>query len=169
MAVSRKTLPAQGNGTPPVLSAEAAIVGENLKSEFQKIEAAWKKAEDLLALTHCPTDVKVRVGSGSAGCDVDNPYAYYSVFLAYCKQKSGWKVCWIRETEYTGMPASGNVDDNFEVECRPIVEWPVDIRLEGFEHFTKLYAEVLTVAKEFVPKIDKAVKKFEGTLELIDL
>lgn len=86
-------------------------------------------------------------------------------FLAYSKQKSGWRICWIEVDEYY----AAYPDTEVEVTCPPIVEWPVEIRLEGFEQFPKLYGEVLNVAKEFVPKIDIAVKEFERTLACIDL
>ena len=50
------------------------------------------------------------------------------------------------------------------MDIRPITECPVDTRIEMFAWFPKLFEESESVAKSYVPRINKAVEEFERNL-----
>jgi len=132
-----------------------------LLEEFQLIEAAWKKAEDKLADTHVPVDVRVKVKVGTMDANGGQVVGEYAHYLAYTKVKGSRRICWISEELYY------NADE--ETVCKPVCECPVDIRVEMFDWYPKLYAEAEAVAKSYVPKLREAREKFESTLKFIDL
>jgi len=125
------------------------------------IEAAWKKAEDILAETHVPVDVRVKVKDGVIDADDGQPIGEYVNYLAYTKIKGSRRICWVSEDIYF------NGDE--QTACKPVGECPVDIRVEMFDWYPKLYAEAEAVAKSYVPKLRQAREKFESTLKWIDI
>lgn len=138
--------------------------GDELVATFGSIEEAWKKAEAKLAPSHVPVDVRVEVASGSIGSEMQ-PWGHFKEFLGYCKLKNQWRICWIREAQlYHEDPGSDE-----EYECKPVTDCHVALRLEMLDHFEKLYQEVMKVTKDYVPTIKEKLKKFEATLEFIDL
>lgn len=144
---------------PLALDDPMKQAGDELAATLQMVEDAWKKAEAKLALSHVPVDVQVPFREESLECG-----GGFTEFLSYRKVKNQWRICWICSTEVSPDP-----DVDHEVECRPITDCPVGQRLEMFQHFEKLYNEVMKVTKDYVPKIKEAVQKFEATLEYIDL
>ena len=143
--------------------SEIELSGRELIAQFKGIEEAWKKAEALLSLSHVPSEARVKVGAYSIGPD-ESPQGEETVYLAYCRVKNQWRICVTTETEwYVGDP-----DERVSVETKPVVECPVDVRLEMFDWFDKLYHEVVKTAEEYVPKIIKAVNRFEKVLASLE-
>jgi hypothetical protein len=149
---------------PPEL--EIAKVGNELTEHFQLIENAWKKAEELLALSHIPIDVRIHVKADHLYHDVpggepEQCYADVMTFISYCKTRTGWKICWVQETDYAQHPDT-------QVEQKLISECSTETRLEMFEHFPALYAAVVKRVKEYMPKIREKVTSFEAVLGSLD-
>ena len=143
--------------------SEIELSGRELIAQFKGIEEAWKKAEALLALSHVPTEVRILVRSWSE--NGDTPHGDERTYLAYCRVKNQWRICVTTETDWLpGQPE----DDTTLVDTKPVVECPVDVRLEMFDWFDKLYQEVVKTAEEYVPKIIKAVNRFEKVLASLE-
>ena len=139
--------------------------GEELIASYQLIEEAWKKAEAKLALSHIPVEEKVKVGDTEDIGHPDNPLGERTKYLGYMKLKNQWRICYIEEDYlYCAPPEMEN-----NVSCRPITESPVEIRLEMFDHFERLYNKVMEVTKGYAPRIKDKVMQFESALEMIDL
>ena len=102
-------------------------------------------------------DVRVKVGAA------DDGLTEVTTFLAYAKVKGVRRICVVREDHNMMTGEMENYDS------RPVIECPVDVRVEMFEHFPRLYSEAKAVAKSYVSKLQRAVSSFEATLELIDL
>jgi hypothetical protein len=142
----------------------ASPTADELLTQFQRIERAWQAAEEKLAATHVPIDVRVKVRDEWIGppCSVAGEMV---VYLAYCKVKGNRRVCVIEEsTFHNAYPG-----EEQEVDVKPVTECPVDVRLEMFDAFKKLYDEANAVAKSYVPKIRERVDQFEASLQWIDL
>jgi hypothetical protein len=146
------------NGAPTPLSA-----ADELLQEFQRIEDAWKRAEEKLAETRVPVDVRVKVKDSYIELDSGQPVAQETTYLSYSKIKGSRRIC--VATHYTCY--SGQYPD--EEDERPVTECPVDVRLEMFDSFQKLYDEANAVAKSYVPKIRDRVDRFLVDLQCIDL
>jgi hypothetical protein len=144
------------NGAPDPANSTA----EQLLAEFQQVEQVWKKAEEKLATTHVPVDVRVKVSEGPIGNE-ECQFGEYTNFLAYSKVKGSRRICYVTENYYY-------VEDQTELECRPVTECPVDVRIGMFDRFEALYREAESVRDSYVPKIREARAKFEKTLEFID-
>lgn len=144
------------------MGATVLATPQQLLSEFQLIEQAWKLAEEKLAETLVPIDVKVKVKSGTI-CDEDNGFQTigdHEDSLAYVKAKGSRRICWVHEYTIYG--------NNPETVTRPVVECPVDLRIELFDHYERLYREAEAVAKSYVPKLREAREKFEKLLSKIN-
>lgn len=156
MSHGNRFAPSSNGAVPPPDDAT------QLLERFQRVERAWKKAEEILAATLVPIDVRVKVRDGLEEDGQGRPHGEYAHYLSFAKIKGSKRICWEESTLHYGDPDS-------EWNCRPIVECPVDIRLEMFNWYEKLYEEVKSVAKSYIPKIDEAVAKFELALEFIDI
>ena len=154
----------QEDRSAPSQNGILSSTARQLLNEFQLIEEAWKKAEDKLAETHVPVDVRVKVKDGTIDADDGQVIGEYAHYLGYIKVKGNRRICWISEEVYFNQH-----EDEEETVCRPVVECPVDIRVEMFDWYPKLYAEAEAVAKSYVPKLREAREKFESTLKWIDL
>jgi len=140
--------------------------GEEILASYKLIEDAWKKAEAKLALAHVPVECKVEVSREPIGGGVEEPpYGEQTNYLGYLKIKDQWRICFIEECEFF----VGHPDEQFQTSARPITEVAVETRLEMFDWFEKLYAEVLNQTASYVPKIKDRVAQFEAKLDLIDL
>jgi hypothetical protein len=132
---------------------------EQLLEQFTRIEQAWKKAEERIASTHCPIDVRVNVSKewiyGSNDCIQGETRTY----LAYFRVKGSRRICFVVESRFDHPEIHPVLDS------KPITEMPVDIRLEMFDHFQQLFDEVETVSKSYVPKIKERVDRFEAELD----
>jgi hypothetical protein len=145
--------------SPAPASDPIQQVGEEIVATYQQLEEAWKKAESILAAAHVPVDVKVKVGNYTH-YHHEEPYGDSMMYLGYVKLKNQWRICYITETTWVQQP-----DD--DVECRPITECPVELRLEMMDWFPKLHEKVIKVTKDYVPKIKEKVAAFENTLRSI--
>ena len=141
------------NGAPKPRLSDA----DQLLHEFQRIEQIWGKAEEKLSATRVPVDVRVKVGS------VEDCVTEDTTYLAYAKVKGVRRICVVREDHSLLTGEMQNYDS------RPVVECPVDVRIEMFDHFEMLYAEAKAVAKSYISKLQGAINKFDATLELIDM
>jgi hypothetical protein len=134
-----------------------------LLEQFKRIEEAWKKAEEKLASTHVPIDVRIKVDEDYDMEPDGGPIGKQEVFLNYCKAKGARRICLVNR--YIEFPADGS----YREESTPITECPVDQRLEMFDHFEKLYDHCKAVADSYVPKIKERVDQFEKSLEMIGI
>ena len=151
----------QRSDSAPLQNCTQSTTAQQLLEEFQLIEQVWKKAEDKLAETHVPVDVRIKVKDGviENGSAVFGEFSHY---LAYTKVKGTRRVCWISEEVYYN-------ENDEEAIVKPVVECPVDVRVEMFDWYPKLYAEAEAVAKSYVPKLREAREKFEASLMWVDL
>ena len=139
--------------------------GHDLLAQFSRLEEAWKKAEALLASSHVPCEVRVQVSCHSVSNDI-GPNERVTTYLAYRKVKGKWRISVVEETEFPDVPDEVGLEP--QIETKPVVECPVDVRLEMLDWFDKLYAEVVLATDRYVPKIAKAIKKFEEHLAALE-
>jgi hypothetical protein len=137
---------------------------DELLAQFHRIEQAWKVAEDKLAATHVPIDVRVKVSDKYIDGSYGNPIGESRIYLGYCKVKGNRRVCIIEECEFFNAHP-----DEVHEDVKPITECPVDDRLDMFDSFQKLYDEAYAVSKSYVPKIKERVDKFEQSLQWVDI
>lgn len=145
-------------------TSEIEFSGRDLLAQFKNLEDVWKKAEALLAKSHVPCEVSVKVRSGTLGSESE-PEGVVTTYLAYCKVKNQWRIAVVEETEIFNCPPDF---EGRSEESKPVTECPVDVRLEMLEWFDKLYTEVVKTTDRYVPKINGAVKKFEKVLASLD-
>src|SRR5579863_9061425 len=97
-----------------------ATTGEQLLACFKRIEDVWKRAEEKMASTHVPVDVRIKADDGPllhdspTGCP--SQYGVYARYLTYCKVKGTKRIC-VETIEET----SNSIDE----DCRPVTECPV--------------------------------------------
>jgi hypothetical protein len=132
-----------------------------LLAQFKRIDEAWKKAEQILADTHVPIDVKIKVDEKAIVDDQFGTVGQAVRFLGYFKTKGSRRICVDRYT----LRYSGSEDE----EVTPVTECSVDERIEMFDAFRRLYDEARAVADSYIPKIKERVDKFEVSLNFIDL
>jgi hypothetical protein len=152
--VPQDRLAPSSNGAPKKFVSDA----EQLLAQFQQIEQVWKRAEEMLSATRVPVDVRVSLNSGRS----EHGDYGFATFLSYEKVKGTRRICLVREDYDYG-------DGSTEVDCRPIVEQPVNVRVEMFDQYERLYKEATAVAKSYIPKLEAAINKFGGYLDLLDL
>jgi hypothetical protein len=111
----------------------APSTADELMTQFQRIERAWQAAEEKLAATRVPIDVRVKVMGDHLTVGM-NIVGELQRHLAYCKIKGSRRVCVIEETQYYNTDPT-----DWEEVVKPITECPVDVRLEMFDSFTKMY------------------------------
>jgi hypothetical protein len=145
------------HGNAPFVST-----ADQLLEQFQRVEKAWKMAEDKLASTHVPIDVRVKVGSYTDYAD-DDPHEQYPIaemttYLGYCRVKGARRICEVVRRDFIQGPPE------FDESITPIVECPVDDRLAMFDTFQRLYDEALAVSKAYVSNIKEKVDQFEQSL-----
>jgi hypothetical protein len=152
----------QENLSAPSENDNLSSTARQLLREFQLIDQVWKKAEDKLAETHVPIDIRVKIRDGNINANDGHVIGEYVQYLGYNKVKGNRRICWIIEQDFF----SG---ENEDAVYKPITECPVDVRVEMFDWYAKLYAEAEAVAKSYVPKLQEAREKFESKLKWIDL
>ena len=149
------------NRLMPSQNGSSVSTADQLLDEFQRIEQAWRRAEEKLAETRVPIDVRIKVKEGGIYDDDErSQIGCYTHYLAYTKVKGNRRICWECDRAFS---------QHEESECKPVAEMPVDIRIEMFDHFASLYRDAESVAKSYLPKLQAAREKFENTLEWIDL
>ena len=89
----------QENRCAPSENGNLSSTARQLLEEFQLIEEAWKKAEDKLAETHVPIDVRVKVKDGTMDANDGQVVGEYAHYLAYIKVKGSRRICWISEED----------------------------------------------------------------------
>lgn len=134
----------------------------DLEAMFQRIEEAWDKATEKLDNIRVPAEVCVKVDQTPIRAISGKIIGKKKCFLAYCRHKGERRICYLVKKCYDD-------DERDDVEeIKSILDWPVDIRLEMFAHFKKLYDEAIAVASSYIPKIKESVEVFEESLQSLD-
>jgi len=147
---------------PSVPENQPQSTGEELRYEFQQIQLAWEMAEEKLHLTRIPIDIQVEVGSGPIYDDTPEQVGNYTTWLAYQKCKGKWRICWVKHETFL----DGTEND---YEIKPVVETPIDTRIEMFDHYDTLYEHAEAICKSYVPKLREAREKFLERLGPVDM
>lgn len=160
MAAQFRRTPSK-NGAPLAKPDPCSTTAE-LEAMFQRVEEAWDKATEKLDNIRVPAEVRVKVDQTPIEATSGKIIGQRKCFLAYCRHKAQRRICYIVEKCYD--------DDEREdlEEIKPVVDWPIDVRLEMFDHFKSLYDQAIAVASSYIPKIKESVEEFEESLELLD-
>lgn len=139
--------------------------GEEILVSYKVLEDVWKKAEEKLSFSHVPVNVKVKVGSGFIGSNLQ-PHGEETTYLGYGRVKGQWRICLVEEQIFY----SGSDPEEMETSTwTPISEASVHWRMEMINHFPELCAEVVTITRKFVEELKKKATAFESSLNLFDL
>jgi hypothetical protein len=121
-----------------------------LKGRYDQIEALWNEAEKDLKRFRVARTVRYLYHSDyDGGC----PIHYHLTFGRYGKD---WRICYERVFAYSEF--DDKRDD--EVECKPVIEWPLEVRLAMMSHFESLREKVIEEAEKIVPELDDAISNF---------
>jgi len=138
----------------PVDEREQHII-KALTGRYNEIEALWNAAEEDLKRFRIPHAVELPYDSDHGG----GPSSYY--FLCFMRYGKGWRI--VHKSTYAVSEYDPSQDD--EVDYKPIVECPLDLRLSMIDHFEALRKKVIEEAEKCVPTLDDAVSRFRKVLK----
>jgi hypothetical protein len=113
-----------------------------LHEQFDKLNALWTEKEKELVGMHVPERVWHKYKEEG---DDSGPDDFYYISLG--KWRGQWRL--LHCIEHLN---SGDSDD------KPIVEAPLDCRLQAAEHFDELRKKVIEAAEKSVAKVQDAIK-----------
>ena len=128
---------------------------EALKDRYNQIEALWTEAEEDLKSFRVPHRVEHCYYS-----DYDHGYPLHQS-LWWTRYGKGWRIVHEVRTAYS------EIDEKHEDECewKPIIEWPLDVRLSMIPEFEHLRKKVIEAAENAVPTLDEAISSFRTILK----
>src|SRR5687767_13436788 len=92
------------NGAAPVASSVPLSSADDLLAMFKRVEDAWAKAEQKLAETRVPVDVRVTVSvdpiEDEEREDEERIVGVSTSYLAYCRVKGSRRICYGETREY---------------------------------------------------------------------
>ncbi len=146
-------------GPAPASSGDVQIVREqqlikSLTDRYDEIESLWTNAEEDLKQFRIPRSVEHCYES-----DYDHGIPMH-FSLSWTRYGKSWRICHEQRTSYSEVD-EGRQD---EVEWKPIIECPLDLRLHMIREFEKLRTKVIDAAQKAVPELDDAISQFRHIL-----
>lgn len=127
------------------VSQRAAIARKSLHDRYDELNDLWLRAEEQLAKYHIPIEVDCVYRSW----DVEGtPWSQGKSLGMRKLGNSKWRICFAHWHE--GYPEE-------DLSWIPIVDCPVEIRVEAAEHLNDLREAIVKSSEQFIPKVDAAI------------
>jgi hypothetical protein len=126
-----------------------------LFERYDRLNAAYEAAEARLAEQHIPHAVHVVYDIHPLNVLKDMGNEYFS--LGVQKIKGKWRICHSIDDDQEYAEAGNDVP----MHWHPIVEAAACVRVEAAEHLPKLEGAVAESHREFLAKVDEAIKSVE--------
>jgi hypothetical protein len=139
----------------PPYAPEQEIIKE-VRKRYSELEDLWDEAEKDLRRFRVYRPVKHSYnGRNMIPDDPDSPYG--CEYLSWRRYGKAWRIC--HGTYFDESPPEENSD------WTPVVDCPVDVRVEAIAQFQGLREAVIKAAEASVPELDKAICKFRNVLK----